>query len=129
MNRRVRNFVWSLMVGFGAIVPSLSAASGYLTGISSGVTVTGYMMNDGTGGSGYGMTLFVSGISNPDGCGGTDKVYIPGTDPDFNGLAAAVMAAVASGEQVGFWSSGCALMPFWGGTVTYPVIVTLWVVP
>lgn len=111
------------------LIPSLSGASGYLTGINSGATVTEYMMNNGTGGSGYGMTLFVSGISNPDGCGGTDRVYIPGTDPNFNGLAAAVIAAVASGEQVGFWSSGCAVMPFWGGTVTYPVIITLWVIP
>src|SRR5215469_6063748 len=129
MNRRGRHLVWCLLVVMGGIILNPAGASGYLTGINSGATVTGYMMNDGTGGSGYGMTLFVSGISNPDGCGGTDKVYIPGTDPDFNGLAAAVMAAVASGEQIGFWSSGCAVMPFFGGTVTYPVIVTLWVVP
>ena len=129
MSSRVRHCVWLLILSAWGLVPHPTCASGYLTGINSGVTVSGYMMNDGTGGGGYGMTLFVSGISNPDNCGGTDKVYIPGSDPDFNGLAAAVMTAVASGEQVGFWSSGCALMPFWGGTVSYPVIVTLWVVP
>lgn len=45
--------------------------SGYLVPLGQGITVQKYHMH-GRGG----MTLWVSGISNPDNCSGTDKVHI-----------------------------------------------------
>ena len=112
-------------------VSSSGWASGYLTSMGQGVVVTSYVMNNSVPpGSGTGMTLFVSGtISNPDACVATDKIHIPSTVPNDSTLVAAVMSAVAAGQSIGFWSSGCSVISFWGGSVTYPQAWTLWVVP
>lgn len=110
----------------GVIALSLSfavRASGYLTDLSSGVSVTRYLMHS-TGG----MTIWVSGISNPDGCGGTDRVHLKGDLPGHDKMVAAVLAASASERKVGFWSSGCEVIHFWGGTQTVPIVADLWVV-
>ena len=114
-------------VGMG----SSAWASGYLTLMGQGVPVTSYVMNSSVpSGSSTGMTLFVGGsIANPDGCNATDKIHIPSTVPNYNALVAAIIAAVSAGQSVGFWSSGCSSIPFWGGTTTYPLVWTLWVVP
>lgn len=47
-------------------------SSGYLTPLNDAIVVSRYHMHGGAG-----MTLSVSGISNPDNCGGTALVHIP----------------------------------------------------
>jgi hypothetical protein len=102
---------------------SLSSASGYLTELGQGVSVNRYLIH-----SGGGMTIWVSGISNPDGCGGSDRVHLKGDLPGHDKMVAAVLAASTSGKKVGFWSSGCEVIPFWGGSQTIPIVSDLWVV-
>lgn len=96
--------------------------SGYLVPLGQGITVQKYHMHGGGG-----MTLWVSGINNPDNCTGTDKVHIRGNLTGYNQMAAAVMAAYISGKKIGLWSTGCSVIPFWGGATTYPIINDLWV--
>jgi hypothetical protein len=84
----------SVLVGLGMLsFVSLSNASGYLTALDQGVSVTRYLMH-----SGGGMTIWVSGISNPDGCGGSDRVHLKGNLPGHDKMVAAVLAASASGD-------------------------------
>jgi hypothetical protein len=106
-----------------------SMAGGYLTPLRTGVDVTDYMVNNNTGsGTLGGITIWVSGISNPDGCTGTDKVHIKNNAPDYKEMVAAVLSAVAMGKKIGFHATGCELLPFWGGATTYPIVSDLWVV-
>lgn len=115
-----------LFILAGMLVLALSSAvhaSGFLTNLGTGVSVTKYLMH-----SAGGMTLWVSGISNPDGCSGADRVHLKGDLPGHDKMVAAVLAASASGRKVGFWSTGCAIIPFWGGTQTVPIVSDLWVV-
>jgi hypothetical protein len=130
-NRRiVPRYLSAAIAATGALMATVASASGYLTPLAQGITVNGYMMNNSTGGAAStGMTIWVSGISNPDSCGGTDKVFIPSSVANYSALVAAVISAFTAGQHIGFWSSGCDLMPFWGGTTTYPYVVTLWAVP
>jgi hypothetical protein len=122
--RRLMKKSRSVLVGLGMLsFVSLSSASGYLTTLDQGVSVTRYLMH-----SGGGMTIWVTGISNPDGCGGVDRVHLKGNLLGHDKMVAAVLAASASGKRVGFWSSGCELIPFWGGTQTVPIVADLWVV-
>jgi hypothetical protein len=120
----------AIAIGIGGSSSSV-LASGYLTSLGQGVPVSSYMMNNSVPpGSSTGMTLFLtSAISNPDSCGAIDKVHIPSTVPNYNSLVAALVSAVAAGQSIGFWSSGCAILPFWAGTTSYPQVWTLWVVP
>jgi hypothetical protein len=121
----------SLMVSALALAVLAQAveAGGYLTPMRVGVTVTDYMVNNNVGHPTIGgLTIFVSGISNPDGCGGTDMVHIKNTAPGYKEMFAAVVAAVAQGKKIGFHASGCETLPFWGGSTTFPVITDLWVV-
>jgi hypothetical protein len=106
-----------------------SRASGYLTTLRTGIEVTDYMVNNNTGsGTSGGLTIWVSGISNPDGCTGTDKVHIKNSAPGYKEMVAAVLSAVALGKKIGFHSSGCEILPFWGGGVTYPMVSDIWIV-
>jgi len=114
--------IFSKFIATILIVPSLSFASGYLTPYGQGVTIQKYTMH-GDGG----MTLWVSGISNPDNCTDTNLVHIKSTMPGYNGMVSAAMAAYASGKKIGLWSNGCEVIPFWGGSATKPIIHTLWV--
>lgn len=117
----MRRFV---AIGIIALCASFAVhASGYLTPLGNGVPVTRYLMHP-TGA----MTLWVSGISNPDGCGGTDRVHLKGDLPGHDKMVAAVLAASASGRRIGFWSRECEIIPFWGGTQTVPIVEYLWVV-
>lgn len=120
----------SLVLGVLGVGAPPTYASGYLTPMGQGVVLSSYVINNSVPpGLSTGMTLVVSGaIANPDACGATDKIHIPGTVPNYSALVAAVMAASAAGQSIGFWSSGCAVIPFWGGAVTYPQVWTLWVV-
>lgn len=116
----------SILAGLAAVAVTTGTpsaqASGYLTSYSEGVFITRYHLHGGGG-----MTLFVSGIANPDGCSGTSLVHIPPSLPGYKEMVAAVVSAVAMGKRVGLWSTGCSLLPFWGGSATYPVVNDLWV--
>lgn len=130
--RKTVTLLGACLLTIAAVHSKTASASGYLTVLNQGVTISGYMMNNDTDGGAFGhsgMTLFISGISNPDGCSGTDKVFIPSSVSNYNSLVAAVISAYASGQHVGFYSSGCGTMPFWYGSTTYPFVVTLWVIP
>ena len=114
----------------GAWVQSANA-SGYLTAFGTGVPVTDYMVNNnvGNGGTNIGLTLFnPSTVNNPDGCGSTSLLHIKSSAPGYKEMVAAVMSATASGKKLGFHAVGCELLPFFGGTTTYPIISDLWVV-
>lgn len=102
--------------------PHTARSSGYLTSLSDAIVVSRYHMH----GSG-GMTLSVSGISNPANCGGTALVHIPSGLSGYKEMVASVMTAVATGKRIGLWSSHCSILPFWGGGTTYPIIADLWV--
>jgi hypothetical protein len=100
-----------------------------LTALRTGIDVTDYMVNNNTGSGTLGsLTIWVSGINNPDGCTGTDKVHIKNSAPGYKETVAAVLSAVALGKKIGFHSSGCELLPFWGGATTYPIVSDIWVV-
>jgi hypothetical protein len=113
-------------LGMGLVSPVIGA--GYLNSMGTGVTPTGYMMNNLGGINDHGMTIFLAGISNPDGCNATDRVHIRSTAVGYKEMVAAVMAAKAMGKKIGFYSSGCQPIPFWGGSTTYPIVSDLWVV-
>jgi hypothetical protein len=110
-------------------------AGGYLTPFRTGVEVSDYMINNnvGYGGTHIGLTILLSSaasaaVSNPDSCGSTSLLHIKSSDPGYKEMVAAVMAAAAAGRKIGFHSKGCELLPFFGGTITYPIISDLWVV-
>lgn len=102
--------------------PHSARSSGYLVPLNQAIAVSRYHMHGGGG-----MTLSVSGISNPDNCAGTDLVHIPSSLTGYKEMVASVMAAVAAGKRIGSWSSHCSILPFWGGGTTYPVVADLWV--
>jgi hypothetical protein len=123
-------FVITIVCTLGAWVPSANAG-GYLTAFGTGVTVTDYMINNnvGNGGSDIGLTILLSAtVNNPDSCGSTALLHIKSSAPGYKEMVAAVMAAVAAGRRIGFHAKGCELLPFFGGTTTYPIISDLWVV-
>jgi hypothetical protein len=124
-------FVITIACTLGAWVPPVNAA-GYLTPFGTGVAVTDYMINNnvGNGGADIGLTILLPSIvvSNPDSCGSTGLLHIKASNPGYKEMVAAVMAAVASGRKIGFHAKGCQLLPFFGGTTTYPIISDLWVV-
>ncbi len=95
-------------------------ASGYLTPLGSGVTIQKFLMH-GNGG----MTLWVSGVTNPDNCGDTGLVHLKGDLPGHRNMVSAAMTAYAAGKKIGLWSAGCEFIPFWGGSTTRPIISTL----
>lgn len=114
----------------GVSLPRAVVAAGYLTPLGQGIEVTSYMVNNGVhGGGSVGLTLWVSGISNPDSCGSIDKVHIKRTTVNYSEMVAAVISAITSGRKIGFHSTGCETIPFWGGTTTYPIVSDLWIVP
>jgi hypothetical protein len=123
-------FVITVACALSAWVPTANAG-GYLTPFRTGVVVTDYMINNnvGNGGTDIGLTILLSStVSNPDSCGSTAFLHIKGTAPGYKEMVAAVMSAVASGRKIGFHAKGCELLPFFGGSTTYPIISDLWVV-
>jgi len=120
----------TLACALGSWVPA-AHAGGYLTAFGTGVPVTDYMVNNnvGYGGTSIGLTIFnPATVSNPDGCGSTSYLHIKSSAPGYKEMVAAVMSAAAAGKKIGFHSTGCELLPFFGGTTTYPIISDLWVV-
>jgi hypothetical protein len=74
-----------VVVAFGSGTPS-AQASGYLTPYSEGVFITRYHLHGGGG-----MTITVSGIANPDGCGGNSLVHIPSSLVGYKEMVATVL--------------------------------------
>jgi hypothetical protein len=116
------------IVSLGAVLAPQARAAGYLTPLQTGIPVTEYMVNNNIGSGGGGITIWVSGISNPDGCTGLDKVHIKASAAGYKEMVAAVMSAVALGKKIGFYGLSCETLPFWGGSTTYPIVSDLWVV-
>ncbi|PHR54845.1 MAG: hypothetical protein COA47_14870 [Robiginitomaculum sp.] len=115
-----------LLVILISILPAHAFAfSGYLTPLAEGVSINKYLLHR----SGE-MTIWVTNtsISNPDNCTNTDRVHIRASLAGSQNMIAAVMTAYASGQKVGFHSSGCSVIPFWGGTQTVPIISEIWVI-
>ena len=101
-----------------------SYASGYLTGLAEPEATIEQVFTH----SGGGVTLFVSGVSlNPDQCGNTTKVHLKGDLAGHQHMVSAALTAFAAGKKVGLHSSGCETIPFWGGSVTRPIINNLWI--
>ena len=104
---------------------------------SSTVFAAGYLNNPGQGveilkvhaHSGGGLTLWVNsnGILNPDSCARRDKIHIRSSLAGYDAMVTVVMTAYTAKKKVGFYSSGCSTLPFWGGTQTYPIVHDLWV--
>lgn len=97
-------------------------AAGYLTPFGAGTIVEKYHVH-GEGG----ITLWVSGVANPDSCGGSNLVHVPSTLPAYKTMVSAVMLAHSAGKKVGLYGSSCSTLPFWGGATTYPLVSNLWV--
>ena len=73
--------------------------------------------------------LFVSGIEiNPDVCGSIGLIHIKADHQGFKTISSSALTAFVSGKKIGVYSSGCEILPFWGGTVTRPIVRELWVV-
>lgn len=102
-----------------------SYASGYLTSLSgSGATISTYFTHS----SGAVTLILESNTSkNPDSCAVTNRVHLKGDLDGHKNMVAAALTAFASGKTVGFHSSGCEDIPFWGGNILTPVINNLWV--
>ncbi len=98
-------------------------ASGYLTNLGQGVDILKVHAHQNGA-----ITLWVhsSDISNPDNCGRTDKVHIK-AEGGYQTLVSVVMTAYASKKKIGLWSPGCEIIPFWGGTKTFPIANNLWI--
>ena len=112
-----RYFILSLL-----LVSSFVFGSGYLIPNGAGVKINKITMH-GNGGA----TLWVSGLSNPDNCGDVKLAHLKGDLPGHSNMVSTALTAYASGKKIGLWSTGCEIIPFWGGTVTRPIIHTLWI--
>ncbi len=106
------------------LISNLASASGYLTPKDmTGVTINKITMH-GNGGA----TLWVSGLLNPDECGDVTLAHLKGDLTGHDNMVATALTAYASGKKIGLWSAtGCEIIPFWGGSVTRPIIHTLWI--
>jgi len=105
------------------VLPVSAFSSGYLTPLGTGIAIDKVHANaDGS------ITLWInsSSISNPDNCGRTDKVHIKAIG-GYETLVSVVLTAFAMEKKLGLWSNGCEIIPFWGGTLTFPVANYVWV--
>ena len=64
---------------------------------------------------------------NPGSCDSTVLVRIPAALAGYKTMVAAVLQAHAAGKKIGLHAMTCSTIPFWGGSVTYPIIGNLWV--
>jgi len=42
-------------------------------------------------------------------------------------MVSVALAAYMGGKKIGIWSSGCQIIPFWGGTKKYPRGNEIWI--
>ena len=113
-----------LIIAVLAFMSTSVFASGYLVPLGQGVEVLRVHAH-----SGGGLTLWIhqNSIQNPDSCKGTDKVHIRSSLAGYDAMVTVVMSAYTAKKKIGFWSSGCSTIPFWGGTITYPIVHDLWI--
>lgn len=118
------NYKKSLLILGLLCMSHAASAAGYLTSLNNPeATITSVF----THAEGH-VTLIVSGITlNPDECGDLGLVHIQADLPGHKNLVSAALTAFASGKKVGLYSTGCEIIPFWGGTSTRPVIHNLWI--
>lgn len=96
--------------------------AGYLTPLNSGIVINEYLLhNNGA------LTVFTSGLSNPDNCTVVNRVHIRETHVNIEKFTAAIMSAAETGKKVGFYALSCATTHFWGGTQTVPIISDIWI--
>lgn len=101
-----------------------SYASGYLTTLVAPNATINQILTHSSGG----VTLFISdSLLNPDQCGDITKVHLKGDLAGHQHMLSAALTAFAAGKKVGLHSSGCEIIPFWGGSITRPVINNLWI--
>ena len=109
----------------------------FLLAISSNAFASGYLVPNGSGVEiqkihahpNGAITLWVdaSKLENPDGCNRMHKVHIKATE-GYQTLVSMVMSAYVSGKKIGFWSTGCEVIPFWGASpTTSPVVNNIWI--
>ena len=100
-------------------------ASGYLSPSGSGVSIQKIHAHEN---GGFTMWVHPAHVSNPDGCGGTSLLHVPASTPGYDTLLSVALAAYVSGRKLGLYSRyGCAVIPFWGGTTTRPLVSDLWI--
>jgi len=99
-------------------------ASGYLVPLGAGVTINKVHAH-----SAGGITLWVNGseLQNPDSCDRLDKIHIRAGDLGYETMVTVVMTAYVANKKIGLWSTGCEIIPFWGGTLKAPIVTNLWI--
>lgn len=112
-----------LVIGMLFIVSNVHA-SGYLINLGDGVTINKIHAHNGGG-----VTLWVDGskLSNPDGCQNMNKVHLPSSTAGIAAQTSIVLSAYMAGKKIGMWSTGCNVIPFWGGTTRYPIVTEVWI--
>ena len=120
MKKNLKMLIITIIVLFA----TTAQAQGYLTDLNTpNATITKVFTH-----SNGGVTLFVSGVTpNSDQCGDYSKVHLKGDLAGHEQMVAAALTAFTAGKKVGLYSSGCSLIPFWGGSVTRPIIRDLWI--
>lgn len=103
---------------------SITFASGYLVKLGEGVEISKVHAH-----SAGGLTLWVdaSKLMNPDSCSYLNKVNIQSSQAGYDAMVTVIMTAYTTKKKIGFWSSGCQVLPFWGGTQTFPVVTNIWI--
>lgn len=120
----MKNRLIKLTLVILALSVTTSQAKGYLTSLNNPEATITQVFTHGGGE----VTLFVTGITqNPDGCDSTSLVHLDGSFPGHERMVAAALTAFTAGKKVGLYSSGCSVIPFWGGTQTRPIINNLWI--
>lgn len=107
-----------------AFFSSLTFASGYLVHLGKGVEVLKVHAH-----SGGGLTIWVNSadLMNPDSCTRKDKVHIRSSLAGYDAMVTLIMTAYTSKKKIGLWSTGCSVIPFWGGSQTYPIVTDIWI--
>jgi|GEM_PF-2141517 len=106
-----------------AVFCASSFSQGYITPLGQGIEVLKiHGHRDG------GITVWVdsSSVQNPDNCGGVDRLHIPSNLQGYDTMVTLVTTAFTANKKIGFWSSGCDNIPFWGSVRTYPIIKDVW---
>ena len=86
----------------GLMLSCFAAGSANAAGWSVNTTITNYYPQ-----ASGNFVFNTANNTNPDGCSTSHWLVIDSTQPNFNQLIAAIMAAHAEGEQVSLYYNGC----------------------
>jgi len=113
-----------LLVSFIILLATNVHSAGYLTNLNSPkISITKIFSH-----SNGAITLFVTGVDlNPDECGLVSHLHIKADNLGFKNMLSLALSAQATGKKIGVYSSGCEVIPFWGGTVKRPIVRELWI--